>query len=100
MKQGQMVQDRLLRLALVVRLLLLCASPRNSVAEAAIAYAVVVWGDKDSGQTTLPVAAHTGVTAVAAGNVHTVALKTDGSVVAWGDNGFGQTTLPVAAQSG
>ncbi|HEX8181559.1 MAG TPA: S8 family serine peptidase, partial [Pyrinomonadaceae bacterium] len=31
-----------------------------------------------------------GITAVAAGNQHSVALKNDGTVVTWGDNGFGQ----------
>jgi alpha-tubulin suppressor-like RCC1 family protein len=41
-----------------------------------------------------------GVTAIAAGTVHTVALRNDGSVVAWGDNAFGQTIVPFAAQSG
>ena len=44
--------------------------------------------------------AQSGVTAIAAGDYHTVALKSDGTVVAWGDNGYGQTTVPVAAQSG
>ncbi len=36
-----------------------------------------------------------GVTAIAAGGSHTVALKNDGTVVAWGDNFYGQTTVPV-----
>jgi hypothetical protein len=48
----------------------------------------------------VPIAAQSGVTAIAAGGDHTVALKYDGSVVAWGDNGYGQTTVPLAAQSG
>ena len=38
-----------------------------------------------------------GVTTIAAGWSHTVALKYDGSVVEWGGN---QTAVPVAAQSG
>ena len=37
----------------------------------------------------------TGISAIAAGNAHTVALKNDGTVVAWGDNYYGQTTVPV-----
>ena len=41
-----------------------------------------------------------GVTAIAAGGHHTVALKNDGTVVAWGFNVQDQTTVPVAAQSG
>src|SRR6185503_45535 len=57
-------------------------------------------GRNDSGQTTVPVAAQSGVTAVAAGWRHAVALKADGTVVAWGRNDLGQTTVPVAAQSG
>jgi alpha-tubulin suppressor-like RCC1 family protein len=34
------------------------------------------------------------VTAIAAGEGHTVALKNNGTVVAWGYNGFGQTNVP------
>ena len=37
---------------------------------------------------------------VAAGNLHSLALTSDGSVVGWGYNYYGQTDVPVAAQSG
>ena len=61
---------------------------------------VLAWGNNNYGQTTVPVAAQSGVVAIAAGEFHTVALKSDGSVVAWGSNNHGQTTVPVVAQSG
>jgi len=54
---------------------------------------VVAWGDNRSGQTTVPVSV-SGVVAIAAGNGHTVALKSDGTVVAWGWNVYGQTNGP------
>jgi hypothetical protein len=54
---------------------------------------VVAWGWNNRGQTDVP-ADLSGVAAIAAGQYHTVALKSDGTVVAWGDNGFGQTTVP------
>jgi hypothetical protein len=53
--------------------------------------AVLVWGDTSSGQASVPRAALSGVTAIAAGYLHTVALK-DGLVLAWGDNRSGQVT--------
>jgi hypothetical protein len=36
----------------------------------------------------------TNVTAIAAGDLHVLALKSDGTVVAWGDNTNGQTNVP------
>ena len=62
---------------------------------------VVTWGDNLSGQlgngnnnsSNSPVAVSgltSGVTAIAGGGDHSLALKNDGSVVAWGDNQLGQ----------
>jgi alpha-tubulin suppressor-like RCC1 family protein len=51
------------------------------------------------GQSIIPTAATSGVSAIAAGAYHTIALK-NGVVLAWGYNGWGQCTIPTAAQSG
>jgi hypothetical protein len=71
-----------LRTLLLSLSLLLCAWRGTGTAHAAPG-AVVAWGLNDYGQTTVPVVARSGVTAIAAGGRHTVALKNDGSVVAW-----------------
>ena len=52
------------------------------------------------GQITIPQSAQSGVTAIADGFGHYLALKSDGSVVGWGWNSFGQTNIPQSAQSG
>ena len=56
------------------------------------------WGSNDSGETAIPaeIAAEIagGVTAIAAGNDYSLALKNDGTVVGWGRNNEGQTTIP------
>ena len=46
----------------------------------------------------VPIAAQSGVVAIAAGDFHHMALKDDGSVVAWGNNDDGQTRVPAAAK--
>ena len=67
---------------------------------------VIAWGcggGADFGQCTVPPEATSGVTAIAAGDYHSLALKQDGSVVAWGcGSGFdsGQCTVPAEATSG
>ncbi|MBF0528707.1 MAG: hypothetical protein HQK55_05440 [Deltaproteobacteria bacterium] len=61
--------------------------------QSSAAVGVVGWGYNYSGQTTVP-SGLTGVTAIAAGSYHSLALKSDGTVVAWGNNGFGQTSVP------
>jgi len=65
--------------------------------------AVVVWGDGGYGQANVPLAAKSGVVAIAPmapESGHVMALKSDGSVVAWGANAYGQTDVPSEAQSG
>lgn len=54
---------------------------------------VVAWGKNDFGQTNVPPGLF-GVVALAAGEVHTVALKNDGSVVEWGGYRTQQTNKP------
>ena len=83
-------------------LLMVCVWRGANSAQAATAGTVLAWGDNRQGQVTGtgPPEGLSGMTAIAAGLQHTVALKTDGSVLAWGRNSEGQTTVPVAAQSG
>jgi len=60
------------------------------------AYTVVGWGSNTYGEATLP-AGLSGVTAIAAGNMHSLALKSDGTVVGWGNTGL---ATPPAGLSG
>ena len=55
---------------------------------------VVGWGYNDYGQINIPQSAQSGVTAIAAGGYHSLALKSDGSVVGWGRNEYGQINIP------
>lgn len=61
---------------------------------------VVAWGPASYGETTVPVAAQSGVVAVAAGHYFSLALKPDGSVLAWGQYASSSLAVPAAAQSG
>jgi uncharacterized repeat protein (TIGR02543 family) len=67
-------------------------------ADAGNAGTVVAWGYNGHGQTTIPEGLG-GVTAIAPGGEHTLALKSDGTVVAWGWNDSGQTTIPAGLNS-
>jgi hypothetical protein len=68
---------------------LLAAPPMDATAYGALA----AWGDNTFGQSTVP-AGLTGVTAIAGGEAHSLAVKSDGTVVAWGANDQGQSTVP------
>src|SRR5207249_2569521 len=59
--------------------------------QAAQAANLTVWGT----QIVYPVSGHESTfTQVAAGQIHNLALKQDGTVLAWGWNGFGQSSVP------
>ena len=60
---------------------------------------VLAWGDNANGQINVPATATLGVTAIAAGVNHSLALK-QGQVSAWGNNFYGQTAVPATAALG
>jgi hypothetical protein len=73
-------------------------------AQASVNGGVVAWGcSGDPAPCAVPATATSGVAAIAAGVVHSLALKQDGSVIAWGCprfNDYGQCNIPAAAASG
>jgi probable HAF family extracellular repeat protein len=59
---------------------------------APIAGSLVGWGYNGYGQTNVP--AGNDFVAIAAGDEHSLALKSDGSLAGWGDNYYGATNVP------
>jgi hypothetical protein len=59
---------------------------------------VLAWGENGLGQTSVPMDLRD-VTAIAAGNRHSLALRRNGTVVAWGDNFYGQSEVPAGLTS-
>ncbi len=54
---------------------------------------------EDYGQTSFPQSLRLSVAAIAAGALHNIAIKKDGTVVAWGRSNEGQTTIPSGLSS-
>jgi hypothetical protein len=59
---------------------------------------VTGWGGNQNGELNIPNGL-SGVTAIAMGTAHTLALKSDATVVAWGHNGSGQLNIPAGLSS-
>ncbi|MGC3956415.1 MAG: immunoglobulin domain-containing protein [Verrucomicrobiota bacterium] len=57
---------------------------------------VLAWGDNSGAQTNVPPNGND-LVAVAGGDYHSVALRSNGTLVAWGYNGDGQTTVPTSS---
>jgi alpha-tubulin suppressor-like RCC1 family protein len=75
------------------------AAARRAWAQETPSGQVIAWGLDSIGQATVPKDARSGVTAIAAGAFHNLALK-DGQVIAWGQNTDGQVDVPEEARSG
>ena len=65
----------------------------NDVVETRFRSRVVCWGDNTYGVTNVPLGLDD-VVAIAAGEMHCVALRNNGCVVCWGDNIYNQSTIP------
>ena len=65
-----------------------------SITQGAAADAVLAWGSDFYSRTPVPIAAQSGVIAIAVGDHHIVALRNDGTVVAWGWGNNGQSAVP------
>ncbi|MGE0131245.1 MAG: RCC1 domain-containing protein [Blastocatellales bacterium] len=69
------------------------AAPRPAVSMPLATGPVVTWGF-DANSTLAPPPGLYGVTAISAGNAHSLALKSDGTVIGWGYNYVGQVNIP------
>jgi hypothetical protein len=54
---------------------------------------VVAWGDNSYGQI-IPPEGLSNVVAIAAGGIHSFALRRDGTIIGWGDDSAGQLEIP------
>lgn len=59
----------------------------------AVAATVTAWGSNGAGQTNIPPGL-SNVVAIAAGDYHSLAIKSDGTVAAWGLDTYGATDVP------
>jgi len=85
---------KLVRTLVIAALVILLALGEISPAKASFnGNDIVGWGDNAYGQATVPFGL-TDFIAIAAGGLHNLALKSDGTVLAWGWNNYGQTNVP------
>ena len=58
----------------------------------------IAWGYNSDGESSVPAGLTNGV-AVAAGDYHSLALKSDGTVAAWGADWYGETNVPAGLKN-
>jgi hypothetical protein len=76
----------------VLTVVLTCLAVQAAFTLPAYGDSIVTWGDSQHGLETPP--SGNDFIAVAAGGVHSLALKADGSIVGWGYDYYGQATPP------
>jgi hypothetical protein len=79
----------------ILAILVLAMGPVVWSGQATSPGSIVCWGANAYGQAAPPTG--NDFVAIAAGEYHSLALKSDGSIVGWGDNRFGQATPPVGS---
>ncbi len=84
-------------LVVVIGLLLVISAVSGAIAQEG---GVVTWGYNYGGQRDVPPEAESGITAIAGGYQHSLALTAEGRVLAWGLNWRGQCDVPEEAESG
>jgi hypothetical protein len=80
---------KLFFLSITVALVFCCLAKSSQAAVGT----VIAWGNNNDLQSQVPPTL-LNVTKVAAGALHSVAVKSDSTVVCWGSNSFGQTNVP------
>jgi hypothetical protein len=68
----------------------------NSFGASATTVGVTAWGWDDYGQSEVP-SGLSNIVAAAAGIVHSLALRSDGTIIGWGSNIVGELSIPMAA---
>jgi hypothetical protein len=81
------MRQRIISKAPLIVAIIICTAP------AVRAYQLQAWGSNSDGQVSSVPAGDTYV-AVAAGDAHGLALRSDGTVVAWGRNRYGECSVP------
>jgi len=102
LRPNQYMGTRVLRIHALLQAVVVCAFAAFGISSTATADtlgSVLAWGRNSEGQCNILASANSGVSAIAGGKYHTIALK-DGAVLAWGDNNYGQCTIPASANSG
>ena len=102
LRSNKYMGTRVLRIHALLQAVVVCAFAAFGISSTATADtlgSVLAWGRNSEGQCNIPASANSGVSAIAGGENHTIALK-NGAVLAWGENWGGQCSIPASANGG